>query len=131
MMKNLRAVSVLFVAAILVFGASVGQASAGGFYGWGSAGCCGGDGYGGCGSGGCGAWGYGGGYGYGGCGFGGCRESVAARGAYPGVTDYAPYIIGHGPMFPAGDNAVGFSYTTPPTLDMSATSTPSTTPTHK
>ena len=115
-MKTLRAVSVLFVAAVLALDGSADQASAGGFYGWGSAGCCGGGGYG---YSGCGSCGYGGlgPWGYGGC---GCRESVAARGYFPGVTDYAPYIIGHGPMFPAGDYQPAFSYTQPVTIEMPA-----------
>ena len=125
-MKTLRAVIVLFVAAILVIGTSAGQAPAGGIYGWGSSGCCGdsgGYGYtgcGGCGPWGCGSLGYGGGgvYGYGGCGSGGCGSGVAG-GPFRCVGDYAPYVIGHGPMFPAGDYSPAFSYTTPTPLDMS------------
>ncbi|HEV8003072.1 MAG TPA: hypothetical protein VGP63_24515 [Planctomycetaceae bacterium] len=97
-MKTLRAVIALFVPAVLVLGASAGQASAGGRYGWGSAGCCGSTGgYGGSGCGGCGG-------GYGGCGSGcGCL-SASGGSAFWIVGDYAPYIIGHGPMFPAGDS---------------------------
>jgi hypothetical protein len=120
-MKILRAMSVLFGAAILVLGASAGQASAGGHYGWGSAGCCGGSGgcgYGDCGSGGFGARGYGGfvvGGGYGGCGSCGCGLSAAGGSPFWIVGDYDPYIIGHGPMFPAGDSPQGaFWYGGPP-----------------
>src|ERR1700733_12104383 len=45
-MKIFRALCVVLVAASLVLSAFDGQASAGGMYGWGSAGCCGRDGYG-------------------------------------------------------------------------------------
>ena len=107
-----RAVSVLFVATILVLGASAGQASAGEIYGLGSSGGSGSYGrYGYSGRGGCGYdgsadWGYGGcagSCGYRGCGSGGCGLSAAGGGAGI-VGDYAPYIVGHGPMFPAGDS---------------------------
>jgi hypothetical protein len=122
-MKTPRAVSVLFVAAVLVVGASAGQASAGGVSGWGSAGCCGGGGYGygGCGYGGCGAQVYGGYsvYGYGGCGPGGCGLCAVGGNAFWIVGDYAPYIIGHGPMFPAGNFSPAYSYTAPAAPDVS------------
>jgi hypothetical protein len=123
-MKTLRSVSVLFGAAILVIAVSAGQASAGGIYGWGSAGCCGdsvGDGYGGgYGQGGVyggyigpPTWGYGGlarggyvGWGPGGCGL---------YSPYWIVGDYDAFIIGHGPMFPAGDSPRGaYWYGGPP-----------------
>ena len=90
-MKILCAVSILFGAAILVLGASAGAASAGGIYGWGSAGCCGGSGGYGCA--GCG--------GYGGCGPGGCAMGGST---FWYVGDYDRYIIGHGAMYPAGDS---------------------------
>jgi hypothetical protein len=115
-MKSFRAVMVRFAAPILVIGASAGQAFAGGIYGWGSAGCCGGSGGYGCSGGGvcgsgCGAWGSGGGsYGYGGCGPGGCGLGLAG-GPCRTVPDYTPYIIGRGPMFPAGDYSPAYSYT--------------------
>ncbi len=101
-MKILRVVSTVCMTAILVLVASTGQTSAGGHYGWGSAGGCGGQGYGGC-----------GGCGYGGCGAGGCGG--CGLGGSGGSTfwivgDYTPYVIGHGPMFPAGDAAVGYLY---------------------
>jgi hypothetical protein len=117
-MKILRAVSVLFGAAILVLGASARQASAGGIHRWGSAGYCGpGD----CGYGGFGAWGYGGGYG--GCGTGGCGLSTAGDSAVGYGGDYARYVVGHGPMFPAGDSPhAAYSYGVPvaPAPDTSA-----------
>jgi hypothetical protein len=106
-MKTLRVVSTLCVTAILVLGASTGQTSAGGHYGWGSAGGCGGQGYGGCG--GCGYGGCGAG-GYGGCGAGGCGLGATGGSTFWIVGDYAPYIIGHGPMYPAGDALVGYLY---------------------
>jgi hypothetical protein len=93
-MKTFRAMSILWGAAILVVGASAGPASAGPMYGGDS--CCDGAAY---------------GYisrpdlGSGGCGFGnvgyfqcGCRA------------EYARYIVGHGPMYPAGENSNGYSY---------------------
>jgi len=104
-MKILRAVSVLFGAAILVLGASAGQASAGGTDGWDS--CRG--------RGGSGGYGYScrGGCGYGAWGSGGCGLSAACGGTFRCVGDYAPYVIGHGPMFPAGDYSSGYSYGSP------------------
>ncbi|HET6327321.1 MAG TPA: hypothetical protein VFG04_21750 [Planctomycetaceae bacterium] len=104
-MKILRAVIAPSVAAILVLGASA--CSAGGRYGWGSAGCCGGTGgygCGGCGSGGGGEFGSAGGCGYGGCGAGSCGWGAAGGSTFWIVGDYTPYIIGHGPMFPAGES---------------------------
>jgi len=94
-MKTLYALS-LSVAAILVLGAS-GQASAAEFYGLGSAGCCGGGGYGGCGC---------GGHGYAGCGSGGCGVGYG-YGTFWYVGDYAPYVLGHGPMYISGDRPTG------------------------
>jgi hypothetical protein len=102
-MKILCAVSVFFVAAILVFGTSADEAFAGGIYGWGSAGCYRGGG-GDCGYG-CASWGYGcagGGGGHSVYGLGRCGLSAASGNTYGG--DYAPYVIAHGPMFPAGDS---------------------------
>jgi hypothetical protein len=104
-----RAVSVLLVAPILI-GASAGQASAGEIYGLGSSGGSGSNGRygrGGCGYDGSAAWGYGGCAGscaYGGCGSGRCGLSAAGGAAFGIVGDYAPYVTGHGPMFPAGDS---------------------------
>lgn len=92
MMKILRAVCVLFGAAILVLGASAGQASAGGMYCWDSCGACESSG----------AYGYSG-RGLSAAGGGGCW--------YGG--DYDRYVIGHGPMFPAGDFLTGYSYGAP------------------
>jgi hypothetical protein len=120
-MKTFRAVSVLFVVASLVLVAVDRQASAGGMYGWSSAGCCGRDGYGyaGYGYGGC-CQVYGGyviGCGYGGCGPGGCGLDQG----FWIVGDYTPYVIGHGPMFPAGDFSPSFSYTRITPMDMSVT----------
>jgi hypothetical protein len=137
-MKTLRGVSVTFVAAILVLEGFACQASAGGMSGWGSCGSCAGDsgyGYGGVrvyggytilGSG-----GSAGGYGYGGCGSGGCGMGAVGGSTFWIVGDYTPYIIGHGPMFPAGDFTPAFSYTaytTPIAPDRSAAPTPSTAP---
>lgn len=84
-MKTLGARSVVFGAAILLLGASARQASAGEIHSWGYGGYEYGDG-GSCGYGGCGPGGYGFGAGCGCCG-------------WP-PTDYARYIVGHGPMFP-------------------------------
>jgi hypothetical protein len=95
MMKILRAVSVLFGAAILMLGASAGHASAGGIDGWGGRG----------------------GYGYGACGSGGCGLSAASGGTCGYVGDYARYVIGHGPMYPAGDYSTGYSYGRPTAPD--------------
>jgi hypothetical protein len=119
-MKIFRAVSILCVAAILVLGTSAGQSSAGELYGLGSCGACGGGGgYGSSGSTGCVYGGFvvlrcgggAGGSGYGACGPGGCG-GAGGFSSFWIVGDYFPYVIGHGPMFPAGDAAVGFSYTT-------------------
>jgi hypothetical protein len=96
-MKILRAISLLSGAAILLLGASAGQASAGEFYGWGS--CAG-----------CGASG-----GYGAYGSGGWVSDAAVGSTYFSSSDYPRYILGHGPMFP-GDNYTGprYSYMQPP-----------------
>jgi hypothetical protein len=112
MMKILRAMSVLLGAAILVLGASAGHASAGGIDGWGSCGARGGSGgYGYSGRGGCG---------YGACGSGGCGLSAAGGDTCRYVGDYARYVIGHGPMYPAGDYSTGYSYGTPTAPNTSA-----------
>ena len=114
MMKILGTKSVLFGAAILAVGASAGPAFAGEIHGWASCGACGG-GY---------AYASRGGYGYGGC-FG-CGASCYGR------LEYDRYIVGHGPMYPAGDILTGYSYgapsptKTPPTPNTSPV--PSTTP---
>jgi hypothetical protein len=102
MMKILRAFSVLSGTAILLLGASAGQASAGEFYGWGScAGCGAGGGY---------------GYGYGAYASGGWVSDAAVGSTYFSSTEYPRYIVGHGPMYP-GDSYSGprYSYMTPPT----------------
>ncbi len=109
-MKTFRLASIVCVASILVLGASTSQTSAGGHYGWGSAGACegcSGQGYGGCGGCGYGGWGAGG---YGGCGAGGCGLGAMGGSTFWIVGDYTPYVIGHGPMFPAGDALVGYIY---------------------
>jgi hypothetical protein len=94
-MKILSAASVLFGAAILVLGASAGQASAATIYPWAS------------------CWDYCGGIGEypytGGCGYGACGCGYRCYGRL----DYDRYVVGHGPMFPAGDNSTGFSYGAP------------------
>src|SRR5580704_16093441 len=110
-MKTLRAMSVLFGAAILVLAASAGQASAGGIDGWGSCGACGGSrGYGYIGRAGCS---------YGACGSGGCGLSAAGGGPCGPRAEYARYVVGHGPMYPAGDYSTGYSYGAPTAPDTS------------
>jgi hypothetical protein len=89
MMKILGAVSVLFGAAILVLGASAGQASAAQVYPWATCWDCGGSGE----------------FPY----TGGCSYRCFGR------LDYDRYIVGHGPMFPAGDHSNGYSYGAPAT----------------
>ncbi len=121
-MKTLRALSVPFVAASLLWAVSASQASAGGMHGWRSAGCCGDNAGYGCAA--CdggsvyggfsytsatvyGGWSYGGALGYGGCG---------ACGGHSGfwiVGDYDAYIIGHGPMFPSGSFKPAYFYAMP------------------
>ena len=88
-MKILSAVSVLFGAAILVLGASAGQASAATIYPWATGWDCEGSGE----------------YPY----TGGCCYRCYGR------LDYDRYVVGHGPMYPAGDNSTGYSYGTPMT----------------
>jgi hypothetical protein len=98
-MKILRAISLLSGTAILLLAASAGQVSAGEFYGWGSCASCG----------------PGGGYGYGAYGSGGWVSEAAVGSTYFSSTDYARYVVGHGPMYP-GDNYSGprYSYMTQP-----------------
>jgi hypothetical protein len=90
-MKMLSAVSVLFGAAILVLGASAGPASAATIYPWASCWDCGGSG----------EFPYTAGCGYGEC---GCGYRCVGR------LDYDRYVVGHGPMYPAGDYSTGYSY---------------------
>jgi hypothetical protein len=88
-MKILSAVSVLFGAAILVLGASAGQASAATIYPWNSCRDCEGSGE---------------------CPYtGGCGYRCYGR------LDYDRYVVGHGPMYPAGDISTGYSYGAPMT----------------
>lgn len=109
-MKILRAKSILLGAAILLFGASARQASAGEIYGGGPyAGVGDGSGYGFVDGGFCE---------YGACGpccLGLCPPGSAVlwSAGYPHC-DYARYVVGHGPMFPAGDISTGYSYMHPP-----------------
>jgi hypothetical protein len=92
-MKTLGVVSVLFGAAVVL--GVAGSASAG-FYPWASpCGVCDGPNAGEYPT---------GGYNLGACGGGGCGWRCYGR------MDYDRYIIGHGPMFPAGDHSIGFSY---------------------
>ncbi len=115
-MKTLRARSVLFGAAILLLGASARQASAGEIHGWGSAGFGGHGGY---------EYSDGGSCGYGACGFGGYGLSAAGGCCNWPPTDYARYVVGHGPIYPGAGYTPAYSYMTPPAPNTPpATNTP-------
>ncbi len=116
MMKTLRATSVLFGAAILLLGAAARPASAGDYargwgVGWGSYARSYASDEGGCECGSSDA----------GCGY--CGEyrgyipwgPNGACGCWPRA-EYARYIVGHGPMFPGGEQSTGYSYMKPSSL---------------
>ena len=112
-MKIFGVLGVLFGAAMAVLAASAGPASAGEIYPWASAeGCAG-----------CGEYGYAGSWGYA---YGAYVDGSGYHGpGCCGRLDYDRYIVGHGPMFPAGDRLIGYSYgppITPKTLPAANTS---------